>query len=890
MMKQLTASIIINTYNRASYLRRLLPGLAHLRGVTFEVVVVNGPSTDDTEGLLRAYQGRVKVVPCPTRNLAHSRNLGIAAAAGEIVVFIDDDALPGDDEWLERFVRCFEQDATGKLAAVGGPVWHRDTAENEFNGGATSDYAFQIFGSASDAAQAEPAQRWYTRVPGGNSAFRRSALVDIGGFDRTYAYYLEEADVCLRLIEAGYTVEHLPGNGIRHYPAPSERRTSKYDRNWRVIARSDTYFALKNGGDPLPRRLVRTLRAAPRKHFVREINSYRRSREIGRRKWLRLLREWGRGVGDGLKTALLQGRATDNLPPPPPFLPFTSEKGAGLRIALLTQAIPGQPGYGGIGRYTFDLAQGLHERGHEVHIICKDERPLHHHSLGFFIHGISAAEAAPRPLLPDQPLVNKNVSYGLAVLDRLAALHRRGVEFDVVHSSNWDCEAASLIRAGVYPTALMLVSPLAQVIVTERWETDGDLRAAVALDRWQIEHADTVCIPSEGVLGSYRSLMGLNPNALTRLRKVSLGIVPDVAAASTSPAAAPRHRLLFVGRCERRKGVHTLMDALPKLLKSFPDWECHFVGADEVPLVEGGTLKGGFLQQHRGAPWLERVVFHGSVSEEALREHYQRCDLFVAPSLFESFGLIYHEAMQYGKAVVGCRTGGVPEVVEHGVEGLLVDPDSAEQLGAALAQLMGDAALRHKMGDAGARRVHQVTNYRTMAAAMEQVYQDTIAAVGEQRRLRRQRNWPRDLPIFAPANALHLEGSWLPREAMPGELALVGEPGAAIRFEAQGDTLLSVSLLRHEWSGVLEVRLGDAAPHYIDCYAPELQLAFTTAVPIPGPAGVIVPVALRVLNERNPASMAGEVWLRSVCAPLAPDSGRAANDEPGVETALYRDG
>ena len=44
----------------------------------------------------------------------------------------------------------------------------------------------------------------------------------------------------------------------------------------------------------------------------------------------------------------------------------------------------------------------------------------------------------------------------------------------------------------------------------------------------------------------------------------------------------------------------------------------------------------------------------------------------MAPSLFESFGLIFHEAMQYGKAVVGCSTGGVPEVVEDGVEGLLV--------------------------------------------------------------------------------------------------------------------------------------------------------------------------------------------------------------------------
>ena len=777
---------------------------------------------------------------------------------------------PGDAEWLARFVERFEQDITGKLAAVGGPVWHRDTSDSEFNGGATSDYAFQIFGSASDAAERVPGQRWYTRVPGGNSAFRRNALVEVGAFDRTFAYYLEEADVCLRLIEAGFVVEHLPGNGIRHYPAPSERRTSKYDRNWRVIARSDTYFALKNGQGSLPKRLARTLHAAPQKHFVREINGYRRSREIGWRRWLRLLGEWGRGVGEGLQTALLQPRATDTLPAPPSFLLFLQEQRPSLCIALLTQSIPGQLGYGGIGRYTFDLAQGLHERGHEVHIICRDEQPLHHYSLGFFIHGIRAAEAAPETLIPGLPLVNKNLGYGLAVLERLAVLYRQGVEFDVVHSSNWDCEAVAVIRAEVYPTVLMLVSPLAQVVVTERWEADDDIRAAVALDRWQIKHADTVSIPSDGVLGSYRSLMELDVEALRRLRKVGLGIVPDSQAIAPPAAVAGCRRLLFVGRCERRKGVHTLLEVLPNLLEAFPDWECHFVGADEVPLVEGGTLKGHFLERHRGARWLERVVFHGSVSEEALRDHYQRCDLFVAPSLFESFGLIYHEAMQYGKAVVGCRTGGVPEVVEHGVEGLLVAPDRPPELATALAQLMRDDALRQRMGAASTRRIHDVTNYRSMASAMERVYWETIAAVGEQRRTRRRQLWPLSLPLFDRPGILCHDGVWLQRDVTAGEPALVGEPGASLRLEARGESLLSLTTLQHPWSGVLEVRLGDLPPRYLDCYAPEMASVSTTLA-LPGPAEAIIPVVLRIHAERNPASIASEVWLLRVCAALVAD-------------------
>jgi hypothetical protein len=195
-MHQLQASIIINTYNRAAYLKRLLPGLTHLRDVDFEVVVVNGPSTDDTAALLASYADRIKVVDCPSRNLSHSRNLGIAAAAGEVVVFIDDDALPGDADWLARYVAAF-RDGDARLGALGGPVWHRDTDRYEFNGGVTSDYGEQVFDQARIAALAvgtaarrrsrprrtgrSRSRRCSGRAGGRSGACRRSARASAAG-------------------------------------------------------------------------------------------------------------------------------------------------------------------------------------------------------------------------------------------------------------------------------------------------------------------------------------------------------------------------------------------------------------------------------------------------------------------------------------------------------------------------------------------------------------------------------------------------------------------------------------------------------------------------------------------------------------------------------------
>lgn len=711
-----TASVVINTWNRVGYLRRLLPALLRQRDVMFEIVVVNGPSTDGTDALLNDYCDHVRVVDCPDRNLSRSRNLGIKAAAGDIVVFIDDDALPGDEWWLHRFVLAFAND-DHTLGAVGSPVFIADTEWLEFSGGMTSDYGFQVF--RHDGADLSP--RWVRGVIGNNAAFRREALSRIGGFDEFFVYYLDETDVCLRLSRAGYRIAFLPDNPVRHYPARAQQAHAP--RPWHIIVRSDTYYALKNGQDRLLKRTLKTLAYAPRKHFVPEI--VQDLRRVPARSLPGTVATILGGYAQGFCAGLLKPRSLEVLPRRPtdfrPVQPrFASQR---LRIALLTQTTPKRAGYGGVGRYTYDLALGLYERGHEVHIFCRDDRPIQREGLGFVIHGV-VPHTAMQPANAERPVLEKNLAYSLAVARRLLELRDQGVTFDVVHASNWDAEAVAVIRTRMYPTVLMLVSSLMQVVKTEGWEWNDDIRACVALDRWQIEHADTVCIPSQGVLDSYRELMGIDPARLSHLVRTPLGIVPD--RSHMAPSRGNMRKMLFVGRLEYRKGIHNLLAVLPEVLPRFPDWECHIIGSASNP-----ALQEQFLERYRAAPWLPRVVFHGFVSEEELRRHYQTCDLFVAPSLYESFGLIFHEAMQYGKPVIGCFTGGVPEVVTHGVEGLLVTPDDPQTLREAMERLMSDEALRARMGQAGRERVVQKQNYRTMAEGLERVYYQTIARCAE---------------------------------------------------------------------------------------------------------------------------------------------------------------
>ena len=108
----MNVSVVICTYNRAQGLLETLESLRYQSYPYFEVVVVNGPSTDNSEEMLHRWRGRIRRERCWAPNLSMSRNIGIRASGGDIVAFIDDDALP-DFAWLETAVRAFDDPAVG---------------------------------------------------------------------------------------------------------------------------------------------------------------------------------------------------------------------------------------------------------------------------------------------------------------------------------------------------------------------------------------------------------------------------------------------------------------------------------------------------------------------------------------------------------------------------------------------------------------------------------------------------------------------------------------------------------------------------------------------------------------------------------------------------------
>lgn len=247
MPRRPTVSVVINTLNRADVLERVLSAAGWLSYPPgFEVIVVNGPSTDQTEQLLEQWKSRIKIGRCQEANLSKSRNVGIAMAAGDIVAFIDDDAVP-EPEWLEQLAVAFDDD---EVAIAGGHVYDHT--------GVTFQYRYGTVDRLGTNAQPlqgwDPAKLAYpqsSRIPypiGTNSAFRRSALLAIGGFDEEYEYFLDETDLVIRLIDAGWMIKQLPRAFVHHKFAPSSMRgPNRVPKRRYSIVKNHVYFGLRHG-------------------------------------------------------------------------------------------------------------------------------------------------------------------------------------------------------------------------------------------------------------------------------------------------------------------------------------------------------------------------------------------------------------------------------------------------------------------------------------------------------------------------------------------------------------------------------------------------------------------------------------------------------------------
>jgi glycosyltransferase involved in cell wall biosynthesis len=201
-------SVVVALYNAQKTLDECLSSLAKLDYPDYEVIVVNDGSTDGSQAIIDRYPFRS--ITCANGGISAARNMGLAAAMGEIVAYIDSDAF-ADPDWLRCLVRTFQKT---KAAGVGGP-----------NIVPVSDswVAKCVFRSPGGPTQVMLDDHAAEHIPGCNMAFWKWALDEIGGFDAIYTAAGDDVDVCWRLLERGHGLGFSPSALVWHHRRPSVR-------------------------------------------------------------------------------------------------------------------------------------------------------------------------------------------------------------------------------------------------------------------------------------------------------------------------------------------------------------------------------------------------------------------------------------------------------------------------------------------------------------------------------------------------------------------------------------------------------------------------------------------------------------------------------------------
>jgi glycosyltransferase involved in cell wall biosynthesis len=388
-----------------------------------------------------------------------------------------------------------------------------------------------------------------------------------------------------------------------------------------------------------------------------------------------------------------------------------------LRVMMLTWEFPPRI-IGGISPHVYYLSKSLAKNGVKVYVVTCDfpGAPSHETVDGVEVYRVDSYKNPSPDFASWVYLMNMNMQ------KEAASIVRELGGVDIFHAHDWLVANAGIGLKHVFRRPL-----LATVHSTEYGRRNGihsdyermihETEAWLTYEAWKVICCSNYMVSHvKWVFGLPEDKLVMIPNGVDAKEYEKSDI--DLNQFRRRFALPEEKIVLFVGRLVYEKGIHVLINAVPKVLEK--------VNAKFV-IVGNGYMQQSLSEHIRNMGLTHKVMFTGFVDDRTLRNLQKCADVSVVPSLFEPFGIVALEAMAAKSPVVVSDTGGLSEIVEHEVTGIKVYPNNPDSLAWGITRVLLDENLANKLKENAYRKVVEMFNWEKISQQTKTVYESVLS-------------------------------------------------------------------------------------------------------------------------------------------------------------------
>ncbi|MDI6690448.1 MAG: glycosyltransferase family 4 protein [Candidatus Bathyarchaeota archaeon] len=390
-----------------------------------------------------------------------------------------------------------------------------------------------------------------------------------------------------------------------------------------------------------------------------------------------------------------------------------------LTVMMLTWEFPPRI-IGGISPHVYYLSRNLAKNGVKVYVVTCDfpGAPQYEVVDGVEVFRVDSYKNPSPDFASWVYLMNVNMQKEAAAL-----INGLGGNVDIFHAHDWLVANAGIGLKHVFRKPLLTTIHSTEIGRRNGIHFDYE-RMIHETEAWLTYEAWRVICCSDYMVSHVKWAFGLPADKLVMIpngvdAEVYTRIEQENLSSFRSKFALPEEKIvLFVGRLVYEKGVHVLVNAVPKVLEK--------VNAKFI-IVGNGYMKEQLSNIVKNMGLARKVHFTGFVDDETLRKLQKCADVSVVPSLFEPFGIVAIEAMAAKSPVVVSDTGGLSEIVEHEVTGIKVYPNNPDSLAWGIAKVLLDENYANLIKANAYKKVQEKYNWNKIAQQTKANYETVLS-------------------------------------------------------------------------------------------------------------------------------------------------------------------